>query len=77
MSCIYFDAQYRFLGEILRCLSPAGLNSTWLCRTPSRVVENKNVEWVGAPGAWTVYLGFIFIAWLLVLNFVPPGLVRG
>jgi len=40
---------------------------------PSRVVQNKNVEWVGAPGAWAVYLGAIATSWLLLVNFLSAG----
>lgn len=43
-------------------------------RTPSRVVTNKNVDWVGAPGAWLIYILIVVISWLLVLNFAPMSM---
>ena len=29
------------------------------------MTTNKNVEWVGHPGAWVLYVGAVLLTWLV------------
>ena len=52
-------------------LSPRspGKSSSFKQRQP--LTTNKNVEWVGHPGAWALYVGAVLLTWLVRHDTLP------
>ena len=39
------------------------------------MTTNKNVEWVGHPGAWVLYVGAVLLTWLVCGSLGFPTLL--